>query len=127
MIRAEFEQVVAEAFDAIPEKFRPLVENVVVVVEDNPSKDVRRAEGLGRGETLLGYYHGIPHTARGSEYGVGETYPDSITIFQKPIEEASEHDPERIREMVRETVWHEFAHHFGLDEGDIEERERGRK
>lgn len=124
MKRDDFEQLVADAFDAIPEKFQPLVKNVVVTVEDEPSDEVRRAEGLGPNETLLGYYHGIPHTARGSEYGVGETYPDIIVIFQKPIEELAKGDPSRIREEVRKTVWHEFAHHFGLDEGDIEVREQ---
>ncbi|HEX9608703.1 MAG TPA: metallopeptidase family protein [Candidatus Paceibacterota bacterium] len=127
MKRKAFEKLVAEAFDAIPEKFRPLAKNVAVVVENEPSEALRQQEGLGHHETLLGYYHGIPHTARGSEYGVGETYPDVITIFQRPIEEAANGDAVRIRAEIRETIWHEFAHHFGLDEGDIEMRERGQK
>lgn len=126
MTREEFERVVAEAFDAIPEKFQPLVENVVVLVEDEPSETLRKEEGLRDSETLLGYYHGIPHTARGSEYGIGETYPDTIVIFQKPIEKEAGGDQGRIEKTVRDTLWHEFAHHFGLDEGDVEKRERGR-
>jgi len=123
MSRNEFEKLVAEAFDAIPEKFQPLVKNVVVMVEEEPSKEVREIENLSDDETLLGYYKGIPHTERGSYYGIGETLPDVITIFQKPIEEVCEGDPERIKKEVRETVWHEFAHHFGLDDYDISERE----
>jgi len=127
MTREAFEQIVAEAFDAVPKKFKPLVKNVVVTVEDEPSDELRKEEGLGPGEALFGYYYGIPHTERGVEYGIGETYPDVITVFQKPIEAMTDGDPARIKEEVRNTIWHEFAHHFGLDEIDIEVREQKRR
>ena len=124
MTREEFEQLVEEEFlNAIPEKFRPHIKNVAFLVEDEPSQDVRKQEGLLAGETLLGLYHGIPHTARGDTYGVGMTLPDSITLYQLPIERAALEDGLHIRQIIRETIWHEVAHHFGMDEHTVRHRE----
>ena len=66
--------------------------------------------------TLFGLYEGVPRTKRGSGYSF--VLPDKITIFQKPIEEAAR-DEEHLRRIVRDTVWHEFAHHFGIEEGRV--------
>ncbi|HVZ76137.1 MAG TPA: metallopeptidase family protein [Candidatus Paceibacterota bacterium] len=134
MTREEFEKLVAEEFpDAIPEKFRSKVENVAFLVEDEPSEEVRREEGLADNETLLGLYRGIPHTARGDYYGVGNVLPDTITLYQWPIEdEAMEFGggEANVRKVIRETIWHEVAHHFGMDEAEVrhreDERERGK-
>lgn len=127
MERHRFEALVREGFAAaIPERFKPLIKNVAFLVEDEPSEEVRRQEGLGEDETLLGLYVGTPHTDRGEGYGVGPTLPDTITLYQGPIEEAAEGDPERIRDIVAETVWHEVAHYFGFDHDEIEVRERKR-
>lgn len=123
MTRDEFEREVALiGFSAVPEDFRDLVKNVAFLIEDEPGDDVRREEGLSEDETLLGLYRGIPATERGDIYGVGATMPDTITLYQKPIEEAGEGDPEKIRGEIRETIWHEVAHHFGLEHGDMHER-----
>ena len=124
--REVFEQLVVEGFERIPEKFREKMKNVAVLVEDEPSEEIRKREGLSKHETLLGYYHGIPITERGAFYGMGTVYPDTITIFQKPIEEMAQGNHERIRETVADTVWHEFAHHFGMDEPEVRRRERER-
>lgn len=135
MIHEEFEKLVAEEFPgAIPEKFRDKVRNVAFLIENEPSFEVRRAEGLGPHETLLGYYHGVPHTVRGDHYGIGGTMPDTITLFRAPIEHEaaglsvrfSLMEEEAIRKVVRETIWHEVAHHFGMDEGEVREREAKR-
>lgn len=126
MNRDVFERLVVEGFERIPKKFREKMKNVAVLVEDEPSKEIREREELGENETLLGYYHGIPITERGAFYGMGTVYPDTITIFQKPIEEMAEGDHERIREIVADTVWHEFAHHFGMDEPEVRRREQKR-
>lgn len=129
MNRADFEKLVEEGFAAIPEKFRKKARNVALIVEDEPCSEVREAEGLSEGETLLGYYRGIPATERGEHYGVGETLPDTIFIYQKTIEEACDGDPLRIREMVFETVAHEFAHYLGMDEDEVtfwEKRKRAK-
>ena len=95
-------------------------------MEDEPSAAVRAEEGLAEDETLFGRYVGIPHTERGDSYGIGATLPDVITIYQKPTEEEAEGNHARIREIVCDTVWHEIAHHFGMDEPEVRERERKR-
>ncbi len=125
--------------NAIPEKFRPHIKNVAFLVEDEPSPEVRKREGLTQEETLLGYYHGIPTPMRGDWYGMGTTMPDTITLYQKPIEEeASEvehsHFLKKVRmsyeecvcKVIRETIWHEVAHHFGMDEHEVRHREANR-
>src|SRR3989338_9954238 len=116
MTKKEFETLVADVgLSSVPEKFRDKIKNVVFVIEDEPGEDVRRTEGLAEGETLLGLYHGIPHTERGDSYGVGMTLPDTIVLYQKPIEEEAGGNLKRTREVVAETIWHEVAHHFGLN------------
>lgn len=128
MERINFEQIVAEEFPrAVPEKFRARIKNVAVLVEDEPDDDTRREEGLSDNETLLGLYRGVPNTARGGEYGVGATLPDTITLFQGPIEESAGGDSVRIREVIRETIWHEVAHYFGMDETEVRKREKDRE
>lgn len=131
MTEEEFDKIAAAEWDAMPEKFKAHVENVALLVEDEPSEELRELEGLGEGETLLGHYHGIPNTARGSEYGVGATLPDTITLYRLPIlEDAHELMEERggdfrenVTAAIRETLWHEIGHYFGLDEHPINERE----
>src|SRR3989344_5184391 len=125
MERIHFEQLVADGFETIPEKFREKVRNVAFVVENKPSEEVRRQEGLTPDETLLGHYTGLPLSERGDVYGVGAMMPDTIVIYQKPIEEEAAalmrgrggDFTEHVRAIVADTVWHEVAHHFGFDEG----------
>lgn len=134
MPREAFEQLVAEGYEKLPEWVREKIKNVALLVEDEPSDEVRKKEGLGEHDTLLGYYQGVPLTARGDLYGVGMTMPDTITIYQFPIEDLAAElvgdaaSDEEYREMVRkevaDTIWHEFAHHFGMDEDEVQHRER---
>lgn len=126
MKQEEFEKLAEEGFAAIPERFRALIQNVAFLVENEPSKELRQKEGLCPEETLLGYYYGVPATARGNGYGIGPTLPDTITLFQKPIEEAAGSDPERIADIIADTIWHEIAHHFGVDEKEVRKREERR-
>ncbi len=124
MTREEFEQLLGEEFEAaIPEQFRPHIKNVGFLVEDEPDEETRRLEGLGPGETLLGLYRGIPYPARGDWYGMGTTIPDTITLYQKPIEEEALREGGDIRKVIRETIWHEVAHLFGMDEHTVRRRE----
>ncbi len=131
MTREEFEQLVAEEFpNAVPEKFLQKLANVAFLVEDEPSEHDRREEGLRPNETLLGLYKGIPHTARGDIYGVGNVMPDTITLYTLPIlDEALQYGgtEEAIRQVIRDTIWHEVAHHFGMDESAVRRRERERR
>lgn len=126
MRREEFEELVAEGHERLPAWVREKIENVALLVEDEPSEEDRKAEGLADDETLLGLYKGIPLSARGEYYGVGPTMPDTITLYQKPIEEAAAEDGRDVRDVVAETIWHEFAHHFGIDEQEVREREERR-
>lgn len=123
----EFEQIAVSEWEKVPDKFKRKIENVALLIEDEPSEAIRKEEGLEDGDTLLGLYHGIPLTERGSEYGVGVTLPDTITLFREPIlEEAREMDRsfrDAVRIVVRETIWHEVGHYFGLPEYGVQERE----
>jgi predicted Zn-dependent protease with MMP-like domain len=126
MQREEFEKLVAEGFERLPQWVREKISNVALLVENEPSEEDRKAEGLSDDETLLGLYKGIPLSARGDMYGVGMTLPDTITLYQIPIEEATTEDGEDVRDVIAETIWHEFAHHFGMDEHEVRDREKSR-
>lgn len=131
MNEPEFAAIMQAEWDAMPEKYKAHVENVALLVEDEPSEELRALEGLEEGETLLGHYHGIPNTERGSEYGVGATLPDTITLYRLPIlDEAQELTDDHtsqfksnVAKVVRETLWHEIGHYFGFDEEPINHRE----
>jgi predicted Zn-dependent protease with MMP-like domain len=126
MPREEFEKLIEEGFSRIPEKFRAKLKNVAFLAEDEPSREVREREGLRDDETLLGMYAGVPVSMRGDSYGVGMTLPDTITIYQRPIEKEAEGDPARLSEIVYDTVWHEVAHYLGLNEDEVRGREEER-
>lgn len=126
MTDEEFESSVQAGFLLIPEKFRERIRNVAILIEDEPSEEVRKQEGLSEDETLLGLYQGIPNTARGDSYGIGPTMPDTITLFRVPIEEEAGGIQEEIRRVVAETIWHELAHYFGMDEDEVRLREEKR-
>ncbi len=126
MQRKDFEKLVAEGYEKLPEWVREKIKNVALLVEDEPSDEDRKMQGLGDDETLLGLYKGIPLSARGEMYGVGMTMPDTITLYQFPIEDAAEEDGMPVAQVIAETIWHEFAHHFGMDEGEVRAREEKR-
>lgn len=124
MDEKEFRRVVDEALLNVPEKFARLLKNVAILTEDEPSEETLRENGIEPGHgTLLGLYHGIPRTERGSEYGVGETLPDTITLYRLPILETAHDEGKEAAEVVAETIWHEVAHYFGMDEAEVGERE----
>lgn len=127
MSRREFEKLAREAVWLIPEKFRERIQNVALLVEDEPSDEVRRREGLKADETLLGLYHGIPNIERGDSYGIGPTVPDTITLYRLPIEEEARESGKDIRTVIAETVWHECAHYFGMEENEVRRREDARE
>lgn len=118
-----FEQLVSDGIDAIPARFLDKLKNVAIVIADNPTSEQLSAGHVHEGSLLLGLYQGVPLTARGDFYGMGMQLPDTITLFKDPIIRISGHDEDRIRLMVRDTVWHEIAHYFGYDDEEIEERE----
>jgi predicted Zn-dependent protease with MMP-like domain len=116
--RKAFEALVIEALDSLPPDIQEKLENVEVVVEWRPSPAQLRRLGLGPGHTLFGLYQGVPKTRRTSHYGM--VLPDKITIFRQPIEARCRSD-EQVRRVVRRTVLHELAHHFGLSDARLRE------
>lgn len=113
-----FETLVAEALDSLPPDIRQMLDNVEVVVESHPSPAQLRRLGLGPRGTLFGLYEGVPLTRRNSGYNL--VLPDKITIFRKPIEAYCRSD-EQVRQVVRRTVLHELAHHFGISDERLRE------
>ena len=120
MTRARFEKLVEEALREIPRSFRKAMTNVAVIVEDEPPPHVLEEMEIEPPDSLFGLYQGTPLPER--PWAFGNTLPDRISIYQRPIEEACE-DDEEIRDCVAETVIHEFGHYFGLSEEEIEEIE----
>ncbi len=114
----EFEALVAEVLDSLPEDIARYLENVDVVVEWWPTPEQQARAGVPEDELLLGLYEGVPLTERGTWYGL--TLPDKITIFQGPLQHISE-DRAALRENIRRTVLHELAHHFGISDERLRE------
>ncbi len=117
MTRARFEELVREAMDRLPDQFRAEIDNVAVVVEDEPSRELLEAMGFEPPDTLFGLYEGIPLPER--HWAHGNMLPDRITLFQLPIEADSETDADVVV-AIGETLIHEFGHYFGLSEEEIE-------
>jgi predicted Zn-dependent protease with MMP-like domain len=120
MTRDQFTRLVEEALLDIPRRFKKAMKNVAVVVEDEPPPDVLEELEIEPDDSLFGLYQGTPLPQRG--WGYGNTLPDRISVYQRPIEEACADDDE-IRDCVAETVIHEFGHYFGMSEEEIEEIE----
>jgi predicted Zn-dependent protease with MMP-like domain len=102
---AEFEALVAEALDGIPEEFARYLENVSVLVEDEPEDD----------EDLYGLYDGVPLSERTHDFAAP---PDRIIIYRGPLVRDFR-SRKAIRRQIRLTIVHEIAHFFGLDERRI--------
>jgi len=120
----QFAAIIAEAMDELPEKYAKTLDNVAIVYEDEPTPEQRVEMKLRRHETLFGLYQGIPQTGRGMGYNL--VLPDKITIFKHPIMRASR-DMAELKAHVKHTLWHEIAHHFGLDHDRIHELEDNHK
>jgi predicted Zn-dependent protease with MMP-like domain len=116
--RTAFERIVAEALDDLPPFFQAAMNNVEVLVEPWPRAADLRAADVEDGFTLLGLYQGVPLTERSHDYGL--VAPDTITLFQGPIEEEGA-TVEAIADAVRHTVIHELAHHFGISDDRLRE------
>ena len=115
MDEGRFRGLVEEAIDSLPEEFAKRLNNVSVVVEDSPSKELLKSLKLPPWVLLFGLYQGVPQTKR---IGYSGALPDKITIFKNPIERVSRTEDE-IKAQVRATVIHEIGHHFGLSEEDL--------
>jgi predicted Zn-dependent protease with MMP-like domain len=117
MQREKFESLVADALASIPRRFRDAMNNIAIVVEDEPSRALLREMEIGPSGTLLGLYTGTPLTERRWDYG--NTLPDRILLFQGPLERESD-DEEDLMVAIGETLIHEIGHYFGMSEAQIE-------
>ncbi len=122
MTHSEFEGLVERALRTLPRRFKEKIANVAVVVEDWADDETLRELGIEPPDTLYGLYRGIDLTHRDTSYG--NVLPDTIHIYQGPIEEDCA-DAAGMAELVRDTVVHEIGHYFGLDDDTMEGIEQG--
>jgi predicted Zn-dependent protease with MMP-like domain len=124
--RQRFKRLVARALDDLPAQVVSMLDNVEIIVEDEPTDDqltsgrgyAGPAERLAAGDdqTLFGLYEGTPLTQRGSDYHL--VLPDRVTVFRGPVERACQ-SPQAVAREVRITILHELGHHLGLDEEQL--------
>lgn len=112
MEKGQFEQIVSQALESLPEKFWNRLNNVAIFVEDEPAEEQLKKVKLRRGDLLFGLFEGF---AQGRKINVGPVLPDRITIFRKAILSQSDSLAE-LKQKIISTVKHEIAHHFGSDE-----------
>jgi predicted Zn-dependent protease with MMP-like domain len=116
----DFEKLVTDAIDNIPEPYGSRLQNVAFLVEDEPTPQQRQQLGLRCDQSLFGLYEGVPLPARN---GTIKLLPDKITIFKRPMEYSAQ-SLEGLKEQVGRTVWHEVAHYYGLNHERIHALER---
>jgi predicted Zn-dependent protease with MMP-like domain len=112
-----FERLVDRALASIPARFRGALDDVAIVIEDEPSPEQLEDNGLDGDETLYGLYEGVPRTEWAADWAM---IPNRITLFRLPLEEDFA-DPRDLEAEVRETVVHELAHHLGIDDDRLAE------
>ncbi len=111
-----FEEIIAEAIDTLPEHFLEHAKNVAIVWADEPTPEQREKLRLRGNQSLFGLYEGIPLTRRGDGYNL--VLPDKITIFKHPTLAYCD-SVIAVKRQVKHTLWHEIAHHYGLDHEHI--------
>lgn len=111
----EFEALVEQALDGLPEEFAEMLDNVAVLVEEEPDPEDLAAMGFPPEEELFGLYQGVPLAQRDSFY---TALPDRVIIYRGPILRHCQSRREVLRE-VRDTVVHELGHHFGMEEDEM--------
>ncbi len=122
MTHSEFEALVDRALRTLPRRFKEKIANVAIVVEDWADDETLRELDMEPPDTLYGLYRGIDLTHRDTSYG--NVLPDTIHIYQGPIEEDCA-DAAEMAELVRDTVIHEIGHYFGLDDETMHRIEDG--
>ena len=118
LTRRQFLRLVQQAFEGLPDQVKEALDNVEVVVERWPSRDLLASSGGGGRYDLLGLYVGVPLSERGSDL---PPLPDKITLFQRPIERHCDSLGQVVHE-VQVTLLHEVGHYFGMSEADLHQR-----
>jgi predicted Zn-dependent protease with MMP-like domain len=118
MNQKDFEGVVQQVLSELPSDLRQKIMNVAIVVEESADDETLELAGVDDPYDLFGFYEGVPLTERTSAYGL--VPPDKISIYRQPILAACR-NAEEIRAMIGETLRHEIAHYFGIDDERLEE------
>jgi predicted Zn-dependent protease with MMP-like domain len=114
----EFDRLISQAMDELPQKYIQGLDNVAIVQADEPTEEQKIKMKLDNQHLLLGLYEGIPLTQRGNGYSF--VLPDKITLFKHAIQAVSYDEPS-LFEQIKRTLWHETAHYYGLGHGRIDE------
>jgi predicted Zn-dependent protease with MMP-like domain len=117
MGKSGFDRALRAALSELPPVFRDALTNVAVVVEDWPPDWLLDELGIPPGDTLYGYYHGVPLPERSIQDS--GNLPDTISIYRGPLEEDFR-DPRELSREIRITLLHEIGHYFGMDEEELE-------
>jgi len=115
MGQAEFQALVERALDSVPEPFSHALDEVAVIVADEPSPVQRREAGLGPGDDLYGLFEGVPRTAWAADWAI---VPSKITLFRLALEDDFP-DPADLEHQVWVTVLHELGHYLGIDDSRL--------
>jgi predicted Zn-dependent protease with MMP-like domain len=118
MDRNEFEKIVEQSFERLPDVFKKAIENLGIVVEDYPEDAVVLKMKIPSKYNLLGLYHGIPLTSRGTWYGMTPVAPDKISLYQRNIESRCRSEKE-IEDAIYAVLIHEIGHYFGMNDEEI--------
>lgn len=121
---SRFEEIVNAGIQAIPKVFLDKLDNVAITIEYEPTSEQKRKVGLRHGFYLFGLYEGVAQDRRGSHYNA--VLPDKITIFKNAIERVAR-DEEDMKAIVKNTILHEIAHHFGMNEQEVRAAEHRRE
>lgn len=117
----EFDSLIQRALGELPHEYIDNLNNVAITYAEHPTDEQLTKQGVRQGSLLLGLYEGIPLTARGAGYTF--VLPDKITLFKQTLLGVS-HDDVSFYEQIKHTLWHEIAHHYGLDHDHIHELEQ---
>lgn len=119
----QFEELVNEALDSLPQNFKDRLYNVAITIDDQPSPEQAKKIKVSRNVLVYGLFEGFAQSRR---LNFGPVLPDRITIFRKSILHDN-HTPDDIRRQIFNTVKHEIAHHFGSDEAGARRAEKMNK
>lgn len=118
LAREEFERFAQDVFDSLPEQFQQNIENVQIIIEDDPSHETLRKMGIHSPSVLMGLYEGVPLNKRGTGYGMYPVGPDKISLYKNNIEHGARSE-EELRQRVRQVLIHEIAHYYGMNEEEV--------
>ena len=113
----DFDHMITKAMDELPQEYITNLNNVAITFADEPTSEQLTKQGVRHGHLLLGLYEGIPQTARGAGYMM--VLPDKITLFKQPLLQISSGSV-ALQDQIKRTLWHEIAHHYGLEHRDID-------